>query len=170
LRSLHFKWLLVSAAVVSGCIHLFSCVGYGAYRHEVQLFFMFFTGASLYVLRHRIEMSWWLFCMMAGVLVVSMLERLWFSMVLALTLPYLLFFLAYVPSGGIRKYNKVGDYSYGLYIYAFPVQQVVVAYRPDVSVGGMIAWSTLIVLPLAIASWHLIEKPAMNWKYRFSGA
>jgi peptidoglycan/LPS O-acetylase OafA/YrhL len=41
-----------------------------------------------------------------------------------------LFYLAYVPSGWIRKYNRVGDYSYGIYIYAFPVQQSVAALIP----------------------------------------
>lgn len=160
-----FKIAIFTTSAGAGCLHVMSCMGYVAYRQDVQLFFMFFTGTSFYLLRHRIEMSWRIFFAMVAILAASLVTRLWFSMALTLTLPYLLFFLAYVPSGAIRKYNKVGDYSYGIYIYAFPIQQAVATCWPEVSAGGMIALSTLIVLPLAMASWHLVEKPAMKWKF-----
>lgn len=49
------------------------------------------------------------------------------------------------------------DYSYGIYIYAFPVQQVIINY------GGCGFWlsmlfSAIVTLILASLSWHLIEK------------
>lgn len=47
--------------------------------------------------------------------------------VLALATPYLALYAALVPSRALRAYNRVGDYSYGLYIYGFPVQQAFVA-------------------------------------------
>ena len=43
-----------------------------------------------------------------------------------LALSYATFWLAYVPGGWIRNYNRLGDYSYGMYIYAFPLQGLVV--------------------------------------------
>ncbi|WP_373308368.1 acyltransferase family protein [Kordiimonas sediminis] len=73
----------------------------------------------------------------------------------------LLFWLGYIPSGFIRKYNNVGDYSYGTYIYAFPVQQILSYYgmnNPD----SMTLLTFLIVLPLAILSWHIVEKPSLR--------
>jgi peptidoglycan/LPS O-acetylase OafA/YrhL len=64
--------------------------------------------------------------------------------------------------------SKVGarnDYSYGIYIYAFPVQQILV-------VWGVSAWGywtytfvTLVcVVPVAAGSWWLVEKNALSLK------
>ena len=50
------------------------------------------------------------------------------------------FYIAYVPSGNIRIFNKAGDYSYAIYTYAFPVQQSVAALIPNVSVATMIIY------------------------------
>jgi peptidoglycan/LPS O-acetylase OafA/YrhL len=51
------------------------------------------------------------------------------------------------------------DLSYGLYIYAFPLQQVLAA-------NGMLSlWTSMAAtLPFAAASWFLIEKPALRLK------
>ncbi|PJN95148.1 acyltransferase, partial [Amaricoccus sp. HAR-UPW-R2A-40] len=43
-----------------------------------------------------------------------------------LAVAYATFWLAYVPGGWIRNYNRLGDYSYGMYIYAIPLQGLVV--------------------------------------------
>jgi peptidoglycan/LPS O-acetylase OafA/YrhL len=51
------------------------------------------------------------------------------EMVLALATPYLVLFIALVPGGWLRHYNRLGDYSYGLYIYGFPTQQSVLVSR-----------------------------------------
>lgn len=81
-----------------------------------------------------------------------------FFVLYCLVLPILLLLLAYVPQGNIRRFNQSGDYSYGIYIYAFPVQQLIVTAIPGVSVPVMIGLSFVITLLLAMLSWHLIEK------------
>ncbi|NEU11431.1 acyltransferase [Methylobacterium sp. BTF04] len=56
------------------------------------------------------------------------------------------------------------DPSYGLYLYAWPVQNLLVAGFPDLSpiVGGL---ATLVAAGLlGLVSWHLIEKPALGWR------
>ncbi|MGR3433966.1 MAG: acyltransferase family protein [Shimia sp.] len=63
----------------------------------------------------------------------------------------------------LAAYNRLGDYSYGTYIYAFPIQQLVVW----MGVAG--PWANVAVaLPLtlacAVASWHLVEAPALRLK------
>jgi len=80
------------------------------------------------------------------------------------TIAYIVLWLAYVPGGWLRAYNRVGDYSYGVYIYAFPVQQALIASFPDMGAMGVFLSATAITLPLAIASWHYIEKPALARK------
>ena len=55
------------------------------------------------------------------------------------------------------------DYSYGIFLYGFPVQQAVMATWPSLSPLALCAASTALVLPCALVSWHLIERPALRW-------
>ena len=84
-------------------------------------------------------------------------------------LAYVTFVVAYRPAGIVREYNRLGDYSYGMYVYAYPVQQTVVW----AGVGGAVAANIVVSLPIAlffaVASWHLIEKPALAEREVFSG-
>jgi peptidoglycan/LPS O-acetylase OafA/YrhL len=65
---------------------------------------------------------------------------------------------------GLRSAGRWGDLSYGVYIYAFPVQQVGVALWPHAPYLALLAISLAVVLSLAFASWHIIERPAMRLK------
>lgn len=73
---------------------------------------------------------------------------------------------AYAPGRGragrwLRRYNRLGDYSYGTYIYAFPVQGLVVWLWAPTNPALHIALALPLTLLLAIPSWHLVEKPAL---------
>jgi peptidoglycan/LPS O-acetylase OafA/YrhL len=129
-----------------------------------KLFSMFFSGAAFYVLRTHITLNTWL----AGVLLISLIfaaeNKQTFYVIYIMSIAYLLFYFAYVPSGYIRLYNKLGDYSYGIYIYAFPVQQSIAALIPSVTALQMVVYSTAITSVLAIGSWHLLEKRALRHK------
>lgn len=58
-----------------------------------------------------------------------------------------------------------GDYSYGVYIYAYPVQQCLLSAGVlRYGMAAYIALVALITLLLAFASWHLVEKRALAWK------
>jgi peptidoglycan/LPS O-acetylase OafA/YrhL len=87
-----------------------------------------------------------------------------FFIVYSLFLPYIIFYIVYVPSGQIRKFNIMGDYSYGIYIYAFPIQQTMAALVPGISVTTMIVYSFGFTLIMSILSWHLIEKRFLKMK------
>ena len=61
------------------------------------------------------------------------------------------------------------DYSYGVYIYAYPVQQLLVVF--GAASFGYLAYSLLSVVcvaPLAVASWWLIERPSLALKRRIT--
>ncbi len=87
----------------------------------------------------------------------------------ALALGYGVFWLAYVPGGILRAYNQLGDYSYGMYIYAFPVQGLMVwLFGPQGPVTNMmLAFPATLVL--SVLSWHLVEAPALGAKSRVVG-
>lgn len=67
---------------------------------------------------------------------------------------------------GIWLTERLGDLSYGVYIYAFPVQQLVVhwygASRPGFLELFLV--SMLLTFALAYASWHLVEYQALRLK------
>jgi peptidoglycan/LPS O-acetylase OafA/YrhL len=54
------------------------------------------------------------------------------------------------------------DLSYGLYIYGWPVAQTIVHLRPGLAPAELAALSLACTLPLAAASWHLVERPALR--------
>ena len=130
----------------------------------VRLFSMFFVGAMFYFCRDKIYLStkWTLFLL--SILLVSSINKDIFFVVYCLTLPFLIFYVSYVPGGKIRKFNNYGDYSYGMYIYAFPVQQSIAEVLPNVSVSTMIVISFLATFILSIFSWHIIEKNFLKMK------
>lgn len=59
------------------------------------------------------------------------------------------------------------DYSYGIYIYSFPIQQMLISMTPLASTSwGNLLLSLPLVLGAAAFSWHYIEKPALALKTR----
>lgn len=88
--------------------------------------------------------------------------------VLALALSYTVFVIGYAKSPVLALYNRLGDYSYGTYVYAFPIQQMLASFGVVTPLANM-----TLALPLtlicAILSWHLVEAPAMRLKDRNPG-
>ena len=85
---------------------------------------------------------------------------------LQFAIPYLAVYLAHrAPTAG-RVITRHGDFSYGLYLWAFPLQQVAAHLWPAITPWEMV----LLVLPAAaiaaVASWHVIESPALGLKQR----
>lgn len=77
-------------------------------------------------------------------------------------LGYLVIYVAQLRVPGINHWGKWGDLSFGMYIYAFPVQQLIVYFFGiGISAGEMFALSLAGTLPLAFLSWHLVERPMM---------
>lgn len=122
----------------------------------------FFMGGVIYSYRDKIPLkASWALILILGV------EFLRSTSVYPLygtfTVVYTVLVLAYLPKGKILAFNKLGDYSYGMYIYAFPVQQCL-SYWTDIGFFGMVFWATLITLGLSIISWHLLESPMLGLK------
>lgn len=65
----------------------------------------------------------------------------------------------------LKRFGRFGDLSFGIYIYAFPVQQTIAwALGAQRSFWPELLLVALITVVLAWLSWHLVEKPALNLK------
>jgi peptidoglycan/LPS O-acetylase OafA/YrhL len=133
----------------------------------VHLFAMFFTGAALRGrdLRALIRPLPAL-AVLAAVLLASLAGRQAFLAVYILALPYLVLAAALLPGGVLRQYNRLGDYSYGTYIYAFPLQQWTAALWPGVSAWQVVAVALPSSVLMGVVSWHVIEKHMLALKSR----
>jgi peptidoglycan/LPS O-acetylase OafA/YrhL len=160
-----FTIAIVGCATVAVLLLLSCSVCMTHQGQLLRLFGMFFSGAAVYVLKDRIVLSGPVFWSLMVVVPLATIlgEHVLFA-AYVLALPYILLYLAYIPSGFIRKYNHLGDYSYGVYIYAWPVQQSIASLVPGISVPAMLLVSASVNVALAALSWHLIEQRVLQLK------
>jgi len=79
-------------------------------------------------------------------------------------LPYLALYLGTATTLRLPSPSKLGDLSYGIYIYGWPVTQCVVMSMPSVGWFWTGSVATPITLVLAYLSWHGIERRALALK------
>jgi len=80
----------------------------------------------------------------------------------ALLLPYLVFYVAMGKWG--TWFNSIGDFSYGIYLYGWLCQQLVMQSFPDISNTTLTLVSSMYAILCGAISWYLIEKPALALK------
>jgi peptidoglycan/LPS O-acetylase OafA/YrhL len=138
------------------------------FNHLFYLSILFFSGSILYVYSHIIPINNFIFfgIILLLTLLAVFFDLSFFKLFYYLLFPYLVIYLAYVPKGTVRVFNRLGDYSYGLYIYAFPIQQTVVSLFDNITPIELFNYSFPITLFLSIFSWGLIEKPSLKLKKR----
>ncbi len=84
---------------------------------------------------------------------------------------YILFYLAFTRRLRLQHFAKYGDFSYGLYLYAFPIQQLLVLYfGRHLNILTLFFSAFALAFCLAVMSWHLVEKPCLKFKRRSSRA
>lgn len=87
-----------------------------------------------------------------------------FHPLLGLSICYFCLWFGYCPR--VPQVDRFGDLSYGSYLYGYPVQQMLVTLFPLWTPHLLFLPTLLVVLPLAAASWWLVEKPALRLKGR----
>ena len=128
------------------------------------LVYYFFAGCLFFHWRNEIPRDWRLF-LAAGLAGYVLL--LWQSTAFVAPL-FMVYVTVYVGLfhhdwiSGLRKY----DYSYGIYLYGFPITQAVLALAPSFHGHGrsLAVVAGLLTLLFAALSWHWIEKPMLALK------
>lgn len=128
----------------------------------------FFFGVLLYLWRERVFLSWPLAAaVVAGALLLPAGALSDAATGLAFAYAALVAAIL-VPARWKAASAALPDYSYGIYIYGCPAQQVAYALGIAVTPYANFAVGFAIVVPLAALSWHLVEKPALALKPRFT--
>src|SRR5947209_4475135 len=139
--------------------HAFSCAGITMF---IPLGLFFSVGSLCFLYREKIPCSSWAFVACIGVLVASLPMGL-FGLTAPIFMSYAFLWLAFnLP---FSRFDAKGDFSYGTYIYAFPVQQALAL--SGVQEDGWIAyfaWSLVVTAALAFLSYRLVEAPCLRWK------
>jgi peptidoglycan/LPS O-acetylase OafA/YrhL len=90
------------------------------------------------------------------------------NLVAAPALTYLMVYLG-VSRLPTPELFKRGDYSYGIYLYGMPMQQVMILCFPLITSAIIqLGLSMILIVPFAAFSWHIIERPVLKLRKKFS--
>lgn len=163
---LKYRWVIPTAFVLA--LLGTAVFGYPAFAMQTipqmvaRFAVMFAAGALIYQYQDRIPAKWSLVAVCGVILLASGLLPN-YRVLAAIPLAYLVI----VSGAMLKRPNLRNDLSYGVYIYAFPIQQLLVIMGlGDVGVFPFFVLATLVTLPLAAASWFAVEKRALELKKR----
>lgn len=123
----------------------------------------FFAGALYALLAARIPLTPPLAALaLAGLAIATPLGLL--SEVFPLLGGYLVFWIGFARLGAVRLAGRHGDFSYGLYLWGWPAQQIVETALAPSHWTVNVLLATPLALGAAILSWRLVEKPALALK------
>jgi len=134
-----------------------------------RLLSYYLAGVVFYLYRDRIPLNVWGAIAASVIVLISAV----FGAVVNLTLlvfgTYVLFYIAFHSRINLRGFGRYGDFSYGLYLYSFPIQQLLVQQCHTLKAPFSLF---LLALPLtigiAVCSWYFVEKPFLRRKRRSS--
>jgi len=140
-----------------------------SYIQFIDLLSLFFISSGFYIYRKRIILSFRLFLICSAIflsgIIVSYKIDVVFEYFRLLSLSCMVIYIAYCKIPYINNFGKYGDFSYGIYLWAFPVSQTLVYFWHDkFNIFTYIVSVFLITLFIAVLSFKFIEKPALKLK------
>lgn len=132
----------------------------------LQMASYYLAGVVLWLFRDRVPfdrgMAW-----SCALLLFAVRGGIAAPLVLKLCLPYLVLYIGIAGTFGTRLKSRIGDLSYGVYVFHFPVLGAVVALGHQVLPGqSVFLYAIPVVLGLAAFSWHAVEAPALHLRQR----
>ena len=79
---------------------------------------------------------------------------------------YILFWFAFLPVPLLNRFKHHSDISYGLYLYGWPIQKLVLWYLPIHSPWLLFPIAFVFSYACGYLSWNLVERPALKFKRR----
>jgi peptidoglycan/LPS O-acetylase OafA/YrhL len=122
----------------------------------------FLAGSIAYAARGWVVLDRRIFFVSIAVLMLCVGFHKWLVPAFCIFGSYATFYLAYARP--LTKYDaaRYGDFSYGVYLYAWPIQQVVAPHTSSPFENFVV--SAPITVIFAVMSWNLVEKPSLARK------
>lgn len=129
--------------------------------HGFRFGMIFLIGSVLYRYRSQIPINFW------GVIIVITFAYLTNNLPLKepfrlMALSYSAIWFALKAPPILQRYNRFGDYSYGIFVFHWPIAQTIFLLNPTISYSSLLMIVVPLALLLAIVSWHLIEEPLLE--------
>jgi len=135
----------------------------------------FLAGSTIYLAQARLPFDGRIALACGLVLVAASLlvdgERWWaHPLVPLLTCAPMAYLVAYLGLSRLPTPPSIGhgDYSYGIYLYHFPLLQVIMTLHPLATWWQLLAVAVVPVVGVAMLSWHVVERPSLALRRRFS--
>jgi peptidoglycan/LPS O-acetylase OafA/YrhL len=141
----------------------------GSLAEDLRLLTMFLAGACAYQLRASIPYTPRLAIAAAAALALLLFFRPIAGPAFAIFGAYLIFWFAlHTKPLAISAYCDRTDLSYGIYLYAFPIQKILIAVFPAITHFALFAVATLLAAAAGYLSWTLVESPALRRRRAFA--
>ncbi len=134
----------------------------------IRLLTFFCAGGCFYLFRDliRYRHSWALAAF--AVLLVGLFWKTSAQLVLSTAGAYILFWFAFARLPMLQQFGTYSDISYGVYLYGWPAQKLLLWYIPSLSPWGLFVLACGLSFTCGLLSWHLVERPFMHLKTRRS--
>lgn len=126
-----------------------------------RLWSMFALGIAAHLFRDHVRLSWAV-CAALLALVVLSAWLLPVPHLAGLFTAYAVLCAGFLSARGGAISGAWPDYSYGMYIYAFPIMMALAALVPVAHHWQLALLNALLTLPVAAFSWHVVEKPVLG--------
>jgi peptidoglycan/LPS O-acetylase OafA/YrhL len=76
-----------------------------------------------------------------------------------IAMAYTVFYFSFSGTIRMRRADAYGDFSYGTYLFAFPIQQMILSTSGhSLAFPALVFWSIILSVGAGAISWHLVEK------------
>jgi peptidoglycan/LPS O-acetylase OafA/YrhL len=139
----------------------------GPPKDAVRFASLFLSGAAFYIFRDNISYRNDLAIIAAIALLGSLFNHATEELAMGTLGGYLIFWFSFLKSAPrLNRINNETDVSYGIYLYAWPIQNLLIKFVPGITPLLVMILTTISAVALAILSWNLIEKPSLSLKRR----
>ncbi|MEP1443196.1 MAG: acyltransferase [Hyphomicrobiales bacterium] len=132
--------------------------------HMARFVFAFFIGAWVWQWREVLRPSLKGLLILGALNLVLLLVGIHYAPIQIVMASYLALYIGSLNLGALARFTDRQDYSYGVYITGFPIQQIIYVLLPEASPVINFAIAMLIALPISALFWNMIEKPALKLK------
>ena len=167
----YFLFLMIVTFLIAGQVYpdktdffIYKLIG----RHvnifgQFTCILVFLTGILVNIYKQKIVIkNYWLIIIL--ILFIAIVKFSSLRLLVFILIPAVNLFVATKGLHFLKKITPKSDLSYGIYVFAFPFQQVVANYLHPQNTWLFFFLTLLIVLPFAFFSWFMVEKKALSLK------